>query len=273
MAEIEINGARLYYREAGSGPPLLLIHGTGASCDVFDAIVAPLAGHYRVISYDRHGFSRSAGKLYGTKSYFSRHAADAAALLRALGAVPASVLGWSGGGTVALTLAVEHPEVVARLVLYEPALQLRKQMKLDLAARLAETMLLGLIGRKRAAATVFARTALAQTDGKNAFDTLAQPMREAVLDNADGILAELKAGTGEELEPERLRQIRAPVADIVGDVSAPFLAAASDRLARLLPAMRVVHVPGGNHVMMVDRPAELARLVDEALGSSSGSAL
>ncbi len=264
MAELELNGARLYYREAGSGSPLLLIHGTGASCDVFEAMVAPLAAHHRVISYDRHGFSRSGGTPYAARRYFSRHAADAAALLRALGAAPATVLGWSGGGTVALTLAVEHPEVVARLVLYEPGLHLRQGMSLPLAAKLVATMLLGVVGRKRAAALLFARTALAERDGRCRFDTLDGDMREAVLANADGILAELKAGTGEELTPERLRQIRAPIADIVGGASAPFLAAASERLAALLPAMRVVHVPGGNHVMMIDRPAELARLVDEA---------
>jgi pimeloyl-ACP methyl ester carboxylesterase len=267
MPEIEINGAKLHYRETGSGAPLLLIHGTGGHGDVFEPIVSPLATRYRVISYDRRGFSRSATKPYAAKSYYSHHAADAAALLRALGAAPASVLGWSGGGTVALTLAVEHPDVLTHLVLYEPALHVKKHMTLDMAPRFVKTLLLGLIGRKRAAATTFFRLALEQSDGKNTFDELDAPTRESMLANADGVLAELKAGTGEELTPERLRQIRAPVTDILGSVTAPFLTAATDRLAVLLPSMRVVQVPGGNHIMIVNRSAEFASLVHEALAS------
>ena len=56
------------------------------------------------------GCSRSVGKPYAAEGYFARHSADAAELLTALGAAPASVLGWSSGGIVALTpLAVDHP--------------------------------------------------------------------------------------------------------------------------------------------------------------------
>src|SRR5205807_5926921 len=119
MGEVEAGGEKLYYREAGSGPPLLLIHGTGGHADAFDKIVTPLAERYRVIAYDRRGHSRSAAMMHPSKDYFRHHADDAAALLRKLKAAPAAVLGWSGGGVVALTLAVRHPDVVSRLVLYE----------------------------------------------------------------------------------------------------------------------------------------------------------
>ena len=48
------------------------------------------------------------------------HVGDAAALLEELGAAPATVLGWSGGGVVAAGLAIERPELVSSLILEEP---------------------------------------------------------------------------------------------------------------------------------------------------------
>jgi pimeloyl-ACP methyl ester carboxylesterase len=270
-ATIRVGEGEIYFREAGSGPPLLLVHGIGSSADAFEPVMSPLAERWRVIAYDRRGCSRSPGEPYAAKGHFARHAADAATLLRALGAAPASVLGWSSGGIVALTLAVEHPEVVSRLVLYEPDLHLTEQRSMGLAALLAKTLLLGAIGCKRAAAAVFMRAALRQADGTSGFDSLDEAKRETVLTNADALLAELKAGTGEELTLERLRSIRCPVTDIVGGESARFLIEASNRLEKGMPQMRVVRVSDANHIMVLQRPGEFVRLLTEALCDSPGT--
>jgi pimeloyl-ACP methyl ester carboxylesterase len=270
-ATIRVGDGDIYYREAGSGPPLLLIHGIASSADAFEPVMSPLADRWRVIAYDRRSCSQSSGKPYAVKGYFARHAADAAALLGALGAAPATVLGWSSGGIVALTLAVEHPGAVSRLVLYEPDLHLKEQKNLGLAALLLKTLLLGAIGRKRAAAAAFMRAALRQADGTSAFDSLDEAKRETVLANADSLLAELKAGTGEELTADRLAALRCPVTDIVGGRSAPFLIEASRRLERSLPAMRVLRVPDGNHVMVLERPSEFVQLLNRAIEGAPAS--
>src|ERR1700690_4175808 len=111
----------LYHQSEGQGPPLLLIHGTGADLHSFDPLM-PFLGGRRVIRYDRRGYSRSPGKPFGKKDYYRHHADDAAALLEALDIPSAGVFGWSAGGIVALALAVHHPERVGKLFLYEPPL-------------------------------------------------------------------------------------------------------------------------------------------------------
>jgi len=121
MASETVNGAVLHYEERGSGPPLLLVHGTGSYAGIWSPVLDGLARSYRVIAYDRRGFARSAGAPHGGRA---QHARDAAALLDALGASPATVVGWSGGGVIALDLAATFPDRVAALILAEPALHL-----------------------------------------------------------------------------------------------------------------------------------------------------
>jgi pimeloyl-ACP methyl ester carboxylesterase len=85
------------------------------------------------------------------------------------------------------------------------------------------------------------------------------------LKNADAVVSELKAGTREDLDAEALRKIRCPVSLIVGDTSAPFLQAASERLRHMLPAARVIRAAGGNHIMNLERPDDFVARVREAL--------
>ena len=126
MASEMVNGVVLHYEERGSGPPLLLVHGTGTYADIWSPVLDGLARAYRVIAYDRRGFARSSPAPRGG---LAEHARDAAALLNALGASPATVVGWSGGGVFALDLAASFPDCVAALVLAEPAVHLTTHPK------------------------------------------------------------------------------------------------------------------------------------------------
>src|SRR5262245_14374811 len=127
-----------WVEEHGDGaPPLLVVHGTGANAACFER-AAPLLGRgRRVLVYDRRGFGRTGGPPHAHRDYFREHALDAAALLDAAGSSPATVLGWSAGAIVALHLALERPELVGRLVLFEPSLHVARQRP---SARLALDM-------------------------------------------------------------------------------------------------------------------------------------
>ncbi len=111
-----INGLNLYYEEAGSGPPLLLIAGLSGTTLGWAMLLPALAAHFRVIAFDNRGAGRSSAPPgpYTTRQM----AGDAAALLEHLGITRAHVIGLSLGGMIAQELALAHPERVDHLVLY-----------------------------------------------------------------------------------------------------------------------------------------------------------
>jgi pimeloyl-ACP methyl ester carboxylesterase len=111
----------LSFRVVGEGAPLLLIHGAAEDAELLAPQAAAFAARgRRVVSYDRRGTGAST-RAEWPDGGVARHADDAAALLRALDAVPATVLGFSSGGVIALALAARHPDVVAEAIAWEPA--------------------------------------------------------------------------------------------------------------------------------------------------------
>ena len=116
MPTAHVNGLDIYYEQAGSGPPLLFISGTGGDLrnkpNQFDG---PFPKAFDMVSYDQRGLGRSdkPDLAYTMADY----ADDAAALMGALGLEKAHVIGVSFGGMVAQELVLRHPGRVDRLVL------------------------------------------------------------------------------------------------------------------------------------------------------------
>lgn len=107
--------------EAGTGEPVLLVHGLGATKASFLPTIEALAGSHRAIAVDLPGFGDSDKPLWA--AYDARFFARAmAALLDALELDSAHVVGNSMGGRVALELGLSHPERVDRLVMLAPSL-------------------------------------------------------------------------------------------------------------------------------------------------------
>src|SRR5438093_13062578 len=110
-----VDGLAMYYEVHGSGDPLVMLHGGLSTVGEFHGIVPTLAQRRRVIAVERQGHGRTAD--IERPFSFEQWADDTAALLRHLGVGPADVFGYSVGGTVALELAVRHPELVRKLAL------------------------------------------------------------------------------------------------------------------------------------------------------------
>jgi pimeloyl-ACP methyl ester carboxylesterase len=125
---LDIEGVHLHYLERGEGPPLVLLHGNGAMVQDFEisGILERLAQRYRVIAVDRPGF----GHTNRPRSQSWTPAAQAELVHKALVQLEikdAIVVGHSWGTLVALSLALDHPADVRRLVLlsgyYFPSLR------------------------------------------------------------------------------------------------------------------------------------------------------
>ena len=112
---------RLRYLEAGSGPPLLLVHGLASNAaQDWGRLIAPLGRSYHVLAPDLPGFGRSERPASADYSIPMQVEAVRAFMAR-LGISRARVAGLSMGGWIAARLAGEHPELVERLVLVDAA--------------------------------------------------------------------------------------------------------------------------------------------------------
>ncbi len=110
-----VNGVELYYATYGKGEPLVLLHGGLMTIEGFSNIIPILAEKHEVIAVELQGHGHT-GPFERPMS-FENMAADVAGLIKHLGHARADIMGYSMGGGVALRLALDHPELVRRLVL------------------------------------------------------------------------------------------------------------------------------------------------------------
>jgi pimeloyl-ACP methyl ester carboxylesterase len=108
-----VNGIKMYYEIYGSGEPLVLIHGNGASISSFNNQIPFFSKYYKVIVAD----SRAQGKSGDNdqKLSYQLMASDWAALLDYLKIDSALICGWSDGGIIGLIMAMDYPKKVKKL--------------------------------------------------------------------------------------------------------------------------------------------------------------
>ncbi|AQZ66440.1 N-formylglutamate deformylase [[Actinomadura] parvosata subsp. kistnae] len=120
LRRVPVNGIELNVALAGSGPAVLLLHGFPHTWELWTDVMAGLSDRHRVIAPDLRGFGASSRAATGYDA--GTLAADAAALLAALGVESAAVVGIDAGTPPAFLLAMRHPGLVRRLVVMESLL-------------------------------------------------------------------------------------------------------------------------------------------------------
>jgi pimeloyl-ACP methyl ester carboxylesterase len=110
-----VNGLELYYETYGAGEPLVLLHGGLGGIVEFSQLIPLLAENRQVIAVELQGHGHTAD--IDRPLSFGALADDVAALIQTLGYERADLMGFSMGGGVALQTAIQHPEVVRKLVL------------------------------------------------------------------------------------------------------------------------------------------------------------
>jgi len=190
MAELQLNGVRLYYEEHGQGPLILCIHGAGSSALMWGAAVPELARLGRVIAYDRRGCSRSQRPVPYDKTSVAEHADDAAALLDALETTPAVLIGRSYGGEIAIDLTLRYPERVRGLALLEGAPLGLSAEGVAWVESVRRRVLAAAGDDLTTVGEIFIRVVLGDS-GWEAFPT---PVRQLFTDNGPAIVAEMDGG-------------------------------------------------------------------------------
>jgi pimeloyl-ACP methyl ester carboxylesterase len=119
-AFVDVFGARVYYLHAGSGRPMLLIHGLVGSSANWRNNIDALAQHASVYAIDLVNMGKSQ-RVCGLDAGLKSTAKRIGAVMDALGLAEADIVAHSHGGAVALMLAALHPRRVRTLILFAPA--------------------------------------------------------------------------------------------------------------------------------------------------------
>jgi pimeloyl-ACP methyl ester carboxylesterase len=112
-----VNGLNIYYEIHGAGgTPLVLLHGGGSTIEIsFAAVLPSLAKTRQVVAFEQQGHGHTAD-IADRPFTFEQSADDAVALLQYLKIEKADFFGYSNGGSIAMQIAIRHPQRVRKLV-------------------------------------------------------------------------------------------------------------------------------------------------------------
>jgi pimeloyl-ACP methyl ester carboxylesterase len=254
----EINGARLAYETAGSGTPLVLLHGFTLDMRTWDDQIEALTRHYHVIRYDLRGYGKSSP---ATRPY--AHIDDLKALLDHFGINRPIILGQSMGGQFAVDFALAYPEATRALVVVDPALggyHFRPELSESLGAIYAVA--------RRQGVEVAKREWLAHPLFALAMERPAVARRLAQMVNDYSGWHYVNEDPGRQLEPpaaDRLAEITAPTLVLVGEREIPGFRDVSDVVAERVRGARQVVLMGIGHMANMEDPEQFNEVLLRSL--------
>ena len=119
MNAISVEGQQVHYRAQGAGPVVILLHCSSSHSGQWAPLIDLLSPHFTVLAPDLHGYGRSDPLPLDGRPYFERDSAIVTELAAKYGP-RVHIVGHSLGGTVALRIAVKHPEILNSLTVIEP---------------------------------------------------------------------------------------------------------------------------------------------------------
>lgn len=268
---VQVDNLRLYVERAGSGPPLLLLHGFTGSAAEWDALLPRLAPLRDTLGVDLIGHGRSSAPPDPARYTIERCVADLLALLDRLGLGRVELLGYSMGGRVALQLAAAAPARVAGLILEsaspgiaDPAERAARVASDEALAARIEREGLGWFVDHWAGIPLFASQA--QLPEAERVALRERRLRGSAIGYANSLRG-MGAGRQESLW-ERLPALAVPMLLISGELDVKYLAS-NRRAAELLPDARHAVVAGAGHSVHLERPEAFAELVVRFLETRS----
>ncbi len=261
IATIPVEGGRVAYRRFGSGQPLVMLNGLAAtSADWDPSFIDRLASANELILLDNRGIGASTDN--GAPFDIAQLADDTAQVIEALEFERASVLGWSLGGFIAQTLALDHPARVDKLILLstDPG-----GPDVELASPAVRSQLTDMSGtpheQARRLLSILFPGDLAESIYREFGDIVAAARAklspDLVYRQAEAMDAWHRNGAG-----DRLRALSMPT--LVGTGIQDIVIPASNALALVnaIPGAWLAQFTGGGHAFMAQYPRPLADLIN-----------
>ncbi len=258
---VRLDGLSIHVRDAGEGPPVLLLNGVAADTGMWARLEAALPG-FRLISFDAPGSGRSPAPLIPVS--VRRLARLAALVLDSVGVEQADVLGYSMGGIVAQELAAGTPERVRRVVLAGTTCGLGSIPGEPVA------MLHLLVPARHLSPRIYARTfgglvgGPARVDRTIVADLQALRLRVSIRGYL-GQMMSLSRWSGLPLLP----RIPHPTLVVSGDDDPLSPVANALLLTRLLPQARLLMAPGEGHLLFLSPTSPVLQPIREFLAVES----
>jgi pimeloyl-ACP methyl ester carboxylesterase len=241
---VEVGGLKTWLDSWGSGPPLVLLHGGLVTNATWGQMAPGLAEHFRVLAPERRGHGHTPD-VEGPFTY-ALMAEDTIAFLEEVVGGPAHLVGWSDGGNIGLIVAFKRPDLVTKLV----------PISANFNAEGTEAEIL---------------EGFEEASGEGAEFAFMRGLYEEASPDGPGhwpIVFEKIKRMGLDYDP--------PITvEDLGKITSPTLVMASDddivtmehtvEMYRSIPNSQLAIVPGTSHVLVMEKPDEVNRLILEFL--------
>ena len=260
-----VSGIKLEFEVQGSGEPVVLVHGSIlADSDALLMRESALTERYRIIRYHRCGFAGS--EHLAPPVSIAQQAEHCRALMRHLNIERTHVVGYDYGGLIALQLALDAPDAVHSLSLFEPQLlgpipsgqQFLAEQFINEGATSVQKMYNE--GNKSEAIDTFLRLVCGQEYRKVIDQVLSPNAFERVMADIDTFFrVEVPAGRPWEFTREAAERIKQPVLSVVGANSTPMFWEVHKMVLDWLPQSEEFVLPNSTHLLQMMNPRDIAK--------------
>ena len=238
-ATVDVGGVQTWYSVDGAGYPLVYLHGGFSDSRELDPVRARYAARFRVFTPDRRGHGRTPD-VDGPMD-FERIAADTIAFLEQVVDGPAHLVGFSDGATAALHVALRRPDLVRPMVMISGQFH-RDGLLPNLFGDDLEAAVAGMAGSPQAR-----RYGEVSPDGPGHYPVVAEKMMRMAFEEP-------------RLDVAELARVQARTLVVAADDDVVRLEHTLE-IYRMIPDAELAVVPGTSHVLILEKPDLVARLI------------
>ena len=272
MAEIGIEGRRVYYLECGAGPPVVLLHAGAGSGKQWAKAARLLETRFRLIAPDLWGFGDTESWSGQEELTHEHQASLVAAVIRHSCGEPVHLVGHSYGGATAIRLMLRERGLARTAVLIEPILP-------SLLSLAGETQLFGeyfemaqAYLRNVAAGDLDAawRVFLDYRNGPGTWQALPEASKARFRASTASTVAGFRSNLGNPTSLEDLAELSIPVLVMCGEKTTVPDRRVTEILRERIPRCRYEIIPGAEHMSPLTHPECIAAAIERHLALDAG---